>query len=330
MLSLGVVLQGLTSLPLWFCVIIGTAASLLIVAKGGLRSDVSANLVQVVLMYAGFGALAAGCILNIEGVSSMVSRLPDAVFDVPGSIGWTGVAVWVLIAMQTFVDPNFHMRTSAARTATDARRGLLYSVVGWVVFDGLQLVIGLYGIAFASDGNHTGHFLSVAQLALPDVWRGLFVASVVSAVMSSLDGYALVSATTIGYDLLPGRGPNRERRLVLGLVLTGIAGSVAAITIRSITDLISMAASITVPGLLLPMLMAIWPVLRRIIVTTGIIPPWLWIAGPSMIAAVFTVLRLNQITNVEPMFVGLLVSVALAPFTRMPHATRKRPVLDHQ
>jgi SSS family solute:Na+ symporter len=329
MLSIGVVLQAITNWPLWICITCGTAASLTIVAKGGLRSDVAANVIQVSLMYAGFAALAIGCVARLGSPQSMLDALPSGTLDVPGSVGWSGVAVWMLIAMQTFVDPNFHMRTAAARNSTVARNGLLLSVAGWVLFDGLQLFIGLYGLAYVASGPATNQFLNVAQLALPDVWKGLFVASVLAAVMSTLDGYALASATTIGHDLLGGAWRLREYRLQLGLAITGVVGCLAAILIPSITDLIFMAASVAVPGLLLPMVFSLWPASHRILRRHGGMPSWLLIVIPASVAVVFTMLRATNIVSLEPMLAGLLSSIALAPFTHLPHVTRSRQVSHH-
>lgn len=323
MLSLGVLLQSLTHLPLWLCIIIGTACSLVIVAKGGLRSDVAANVVQLTLMFGGFVILACACVAVYGGFPTMVEALPSASLSVPGAIGWSGVAVWMLIALQTVVDPNFHMRTAAATSPVAARNGLLISVVGWVFFDVLQLTIGLYGVAYVSTSNPQWHFLTVAQATLPDALKGVFVAGVLAAIMSTLDGYALSSATTIGHDLWgASRGHGSMRyRLYGGLIITGVGGALAAIAIPSIVDLIVAAASITVPGLMVPLIASLWKPIRLLMPTKWGLPPWLLIVIPCAVAALTTVYNINIAYVIEPMFCGLFCSFALLPLTRRADVT---------
>lgn len=325
MLSLGIILQVLTEWPLWVCIVLGTASSLVIVAKGGLRSDVAANVVQLTLMYGGFIALAIACVVAFGGVGTLVTALPPSTFDIPGTVGWSGVLVWLLISLQTFVDPNFHMRSAAARSPREAKRGMLLSVAGWVLFDILQVAVGLYGIAFVSTNDAQWHFLSVAQAVLPDVFKGLFIASIIAAVMSTLDGYALVSATTLGHDIMgmfSAKG-SAKRRLFLALILTGIGGTIAAITVSSIVDLIILAASIAVPGLMLPLIASVWHPLRALMRKQRGIPAWLLVVLPCVVSVATVFFNKTDIVAIEPMFTGLLASMTLFPLTRIHNAPNK-------
>lgn len=321
MLSLGIVIEALTQWPLWVCIVTGTACSLFIVAKGGLRSDVAANTVQLSVMYLGFAVLAVACVASYGTPTTMLHSLPAETLSIPGPIGWSGVVVWFLIALQTFVDPNFHMRTAAVRTPSAARNGLLVSVIGWAVFDLLQLTIGLYGIAYLPHAEPQWHFLVVAQAVLPDVLKGLFVAGVLSAIMSTLDGYALSSATTIGHDIWGAfSAPNTgKKRLVISLIITGVGGTAAAISVSSIVDLIVMAASIAVPGLLLPLLASLWKPLKHIMRKKQGSPAWLLIIAPSAVAAVTLLYNHHGQYSIQPMFTGILASIVLLPFTKVHH-----------
>ncbi len=315
MLSLGVLVSSLSGAPLWLSIAGGAVVSLIIVAKGGLRSDVAANIVQVILLFTGFGALTIGCIMVFGSVETMIAMLPEQTWDIPGNIGWTGVGVWLIIALQTFVDPAFHMRTAAARTPATASRGLILSVTGWVIFDIMQLTIGLYGLAFLPSVDAKWHFLNVAQAVLPDAMKGVFVAGLLASIMSALDGYSLACAATIGHDIMGAFGVKaiRKRHLVVGLLITGVIGTTAALVVPSIVDLIMMAASIAVPGLLLPLIVSVVHPLQRILRTSQGIPPWLWIALPSTVAAGCTLHNKLMQTDFPPMFIGLATSAILMP-----------------
>lgn len=316
MLSLGLVIQSVTGAPLFVSVACGAAVSLYIVAKGGLRSDVHANVVQVVLMYVGFAALLGWCIASFGSPLTLWPAMPMRLTEVPGSLGWTGIAVWFLIALQTFIDPNFHVRAAAARTSDVARRGLLWSVVGWMIFDAIQLLIGLYAVTYASVSDPSVLLMSVAEITLPSVWKGLFLTGVLAAIISTLDGYALSSATIIGHDLIDRwrGGGHRRSSLWIGLVVTGIIGVIASIAIPSVVDLIFYAATIAVPTLFLPLIVA----LKRshLHAEHSASTPssvLLWMVIPGMAALTLIILRANGIEIMEPMLGGLVISFAFLP-----------------
>lgn len=315
-LTIGYLVSTITGAPVSYSIIAGTVIALAVVARGGLRSDVRANVVHLITMYAGFIVLAVFCVLSFGTPPNMLDALPSSAMDVPGVLGWSGIAVWVLIALQTFIDPNFQVRVAASLTPQVAQKGLLLSVVGWIVFDGLQLIIGLYAVAYADVSDPSQTLMSVAQSALPPVWIGLFVASVIAAVVSTLDGYALVSATMIGHDLIDevsGKG-HRKTSLYVGLAITGTVGCIAAIVVPSIVDLLFYAASIAVPGILAPLLFSYWPEPAH--QKYARLPAWMWIVLPALGSIVTLVTQLAGYSAIEPMFVGLVISVAMIPFVR--------------
>ncbi|MCX6140188.1 MAG: hypothetical protein NTX15_05050, partial [Candidatus Kapabacteria bacterium] len=201
-LMLGIVVQSVTGLSLLLSIIIGTIVSVIYVAKGGLRSDVFANVVQLVVMYVGFASLTAFCMVVYGSPAELLASLPQTHRAFPGALGWMPIAVWFVVALQTFIDPNFHVRAAAAKDWKTARTGIVVSVALWMVFDVMQLLTGLYAVAHLSSVEPTETYMVLAQSVLPSMWKGLFVAGVIAAVMSTLDGYALVSATTIGHDLI--------------------------------------------------------------------------------------------------------------------------------
>ena len=302
-LRLGVVVQSITGWSLLLSIIAGTIVSVVYVLKGGFRSDVYANLVQVLIMYAGFIALVIGCILTFGSPTTMFNSLPKSHTHIPGPMGWLPIVGWFVVALQTFIDPNFHVRTAAAKDVATAQRGIFVSVALWMIFDLLQLVAGLYAVAYLSGVAPTNTFVVLAQSVLAPVWKGLFIAGVIAAVMSTLDGYTLVSATTIGHDLIDTwrKKAHRVSSLRFGLVMTATLGCIAAWLLPSIIDLMYNAASIVVPALLLPLLFSFTP---RAKVFAGAIVPII------IIPAIVSVISLFAKWG-EPMFIGLASSVLL-------------------
>ncbi len=302
-LMLGVIVQSITGWSLLISIIVGTIVSLVYVLKGGFRSDVYANVVQVCIMYAGFFALVVGCILTFGLPTAIFSSVPDSHAHIPGPMGWMPIVGWFVVALQTFIDPNFHIRTAAAKNVKTAQRGIFVSVALWMVFDVLQLLAGLYAVVYLTGVAPTNTFIALAQAVLAPAWKGLFIAGVIAAVMSTLDGYALVSATTIGHDLIDTwrQKAHRVRSLRLGLVITATIGCITAWLVPSIIDLMYNAASIVVPALLLPLLLSFTP--RAKMFASSIVPI-------VVLPAFVSVISLSTKWG-EPMFIGLASSVLL-------------------
>lgn len=309
-LSLALVTQSFTGWPLGLSLVVSSAFAFVYIVKGGLRSDAYANLVQVALMYAGYAALVVFCVLHLGSYSWLLRSTPQQLLTLPGPLGWTPIVVWCVIALQTFVDPNFHVRTAAASTATTARRGIYISVAAWILFDVLQLMVGLYALAASAPGVTLGAqaTLTLAMSILPDVWRGVFVAGLIAAIMSALDGYALVSGTLLGHDLLPARNGDRPvARVRLGVAVSLVVGGLVAFALPSVIDLLYRAASITVPAVLAPLLVSYTGHASRI--QQGIVPLIILPALASFCVMLLVTLGCVLHPLVEPMLVGILVSL---------------------
>lgn len=322
MLSLGLLLHNIAGWSVPVGVIVGSFGALIIVAKGGLASDVRANVVQLIVMFSGFGALAIWCVIRLGSLGDMWQGVPTLKQNFPGPLEWQVIAVWFLIALQTFVDPNFHVRSAAATTPQVARRGLMVSVLAWMIFDGIQLLIGLYAVSFLPSANSAETFLHIANDVLPMAWKGLFVAGVFAAIMSTLDGYALVSATTIGHDIIDsirGKGHSRTS-LLIGLAVAGVIGVVAAIAIPSIVDLIYNAASITVPALLIPVYIAVRkPSFGKRVGASGRFAS-MWIVVPPSVALLTFLANTVWGFGIEPMITGLITSLVILFIIKVSHA----------
>lgn len=317
-LTVGLILRASLGWPLPVAIVVSTCIALAYVAKGGLMSDVRANVIQVVLMYAGFIALLV-CVIAVHGSPmAMIDSLPATHRTIPGNIGWQGILVWWVIALQTFIDPSFHMRAAAASTPAVAQRGVMISVGCWIVFDMLQLITGLYAVAYYKLPVPAESFLVLADAVMPSLWKGLFIAGVLSAAMSALDGYALASATAIGHDIIDRlrKQPPSTKSVRIGLLITGVIGVCAALLIQSVVTLIFSAASVVVPALLLPLVLSFTRFAARIKRMAVLV-----IALPACTALAWFVIGP---TVVQPMVAGLAVSILLTLFAILRHDDQSR------
>ncbi|MEI6500955.1 MAG: UbiA family prenyltransferase, partial [Armatimonadota bacterium] len=316
-LMLGVLLQLIFGWPLIPALLVGTILSSVYVFFGGFRSDVRVNIVQFVLMFVGFAVILPYCYWSLGGFTHLKALLPATHLTWNGGNSPGYVIAWFFIALWTLVDPGFHQRCYAAKDPKTAQRGVLISILFWVVFDFMTCTAGLYARAALPDIEPVMAYPLLAEKLLPAGVKGLFYVAMLATVMSTLVSYLFLSGVTFTRDFvwrLEGGDPDDRLNLrtVLGLTLTTVIALVLAILVPSVVKLWYAVGTTFIPGLLLPLLSAYWPKLRVRRKAAGVL----------MILASLTSLlwllwgQLHQVDGfatyplgLEPMYPGLIVSV---------------------
>lgn len=257
-LMAGTVIASTTGLPVVPSMITITVVSMAYVIKGGLDSDVGANIVQVILMFLGYGLLLGFAMAAYGGVGTLFAAVVPERLAVPGPVGWWGIAGWWIIALQTFVDPNIHQRVAAAGSVRTARRGMLWSVAAWICFDVLTIGTGMYACTFLVVDNPVHAHLVLADAVLPSGIRGIFVGGILAAILSTLDGYALANGMTLSHDIVDAwwRRASTPSTFRWSLVVVATLAVILAVVLPSVIDMFFYLATIALPGLLVPLLLS--------------------------------------------------------------------------
>ena len=306
-LMLALLLQLVTGWHLVTCLLVGTLVAVSYLFTGGFRSDVYTDVFEFVLMFIGFGVILPFSYWKFGGLAFLASAVP------PDHLTWHGgnslqfIVVWFFIALWTLVDPAFHQRCYAARSGGVARRGILFSVLFWLIFDAMTATAGLYARAVLPPLDQPVlAFPMLAQVTLPAVAKGLFYIGLLATIMSSLNTLAFVSATTLGRDLLwrlrPG-GPGETRMIQLGLVVTAVLSIGVALAIPSVIKQWYTIGTVLVPGLLIPLVTSYF---RRLRVGAPF-AFWAMLAGWTERLGASDLYPLG----IEPMYPGLIASAAV-------------------
>jgi len=258
-LMIGVLLQLVTGWSLSVCVIAGTLATIAYLFWGGFRADVYTDILEFFLMFAGFAVILPFAVAKYGGWDFIAGNVP------PQHLTWNGgnspqfVLVWFFIALWTLVDPSFHQRCYAARTGEVAQKGILYSVIFWIVFDAMTATAGLYArAALPSIPQPVMAYPLLAEAVLPPLAKGMFYVGMLATIMSTLNTLAFVSATTAGRDIVARLRGIVGAKETTGAVRWGLAGmgilSVAlALGIPSVIRLWYTIGTVAIPGLLIPL-----------------------------------------------------------------------------
>ncbi len=260
-LMLGVLGEQLFGWPFWMGVALGSVASVVYVYMGGFSSVVRTDVMQFGLMFVGFGVLFVTLLMRYGGLDFLQSNLPPRYFTWHGgNSGWY-VASWYVIALATLIEPAFYQRCYAARTAATARAGILISIVCWALFDFMTTSCGMYARAILPNlADPLSSFPALAGEVLPAGLMGLFALALLSTVMSTVDSYSFLAASTFGNDILRRLGWITERQITaytrLGLVISTLLAISLALFFRSVVEIWHVFGSIGTPALLLPVLSA--------------------------------------------------------------------------
>ncbi len=202
-LMLGTLFAAMTGAPLIPCVLVAGALSLFYVDRGGLRTVVLTDQVQFVLMYLGFGMLFAFLVFGYGARPLEPGVLPPTHFTWHGGNPPQAIWVWYFIALSALVDPGFWQRAYAARSPEVAREGVLWSIAFWIVFDLMTTTAGLYARALLPDlADPVQAFPQLGRLVLPPLALGVFYLGMIATVMSTIDSYGFIAASTVGRDVV--------------------------------------------------------------------------------------------------------------------------------
>ena len=257
-LMLGTLFAAMFGLPLVPCIVASSLLSVFYIHRGGLRSVVFTDQVQFVLMYLGFIILLAVLVAKQGGLPFLEQRLPPELFTWRGGNPPGAILVWYFIALSALVDPGFWQRAYAARDPEIAKQGVLWSIVCWAIFDFLTTACGMYARALLPNlARPVYAFPEIANLTLPPFALGLFYLAMIATVMSTIDSYGFIAATTIGRDVIwrLQRGADEAKAVSYsrwGLWIAALFATVLAIARQSVIDLWHDLGSITTPALLLP------------------------------------------------------------------------------
>jgi SSS family solute:Na+ symporter len=324
-LMLGTLLAAMLGAPLVPCILAAAVLSVFHVDRGGLPSVVAADRLQAVLMFGGFAMLVAFLLAQHGGPSFLEGRVPESHFAWDGGQGAAAIAVWYVIALGTLVEPAFWQRAYAARDPRTARTGVLVSIACWALFDLMTTTAGLYARALLPTlADPVMAFPELARITLPPLALGVFFVGMLATVMSTIDSYAFLAATTLSRDVVwrlrggdPEQLPQWSRR---ALWLATTAATALALTHRSVIGLWKDLGSIVTPALLFPVLAAL--------LTRRRLPSWaatVWLLLPAAVALAWTVARTRSPAAtppfaLEPIYAGLAVSLvvrlALSPFVK--------------
>ncbi|HEX4682592.1 MAG TPA: sodium:solute symporter [Gemmatimonadaceae bacterium] len=221
----GVVMHAVTGLDLY------SSASVLIVITGlytifgGLRAVIYTEVMQAVVLIIGSGALAILGLNAVGGWAGLHARVPADFFSMwkPSSdpdFPWTGVVFGapILGVWYWCTDQHIVQRVLAAKNVSEARRGTIFAGFLKILPVFIFVLPGIIASALYSDirgGAADSAYPALVTRLLPTGFKGLVLAGMLAALMSSLASAFNSCSTLLTWDVYRKVRPNAtEQQLV--------------------------------------------------------------------------------------------------------------------
>jgi len=304
--------------------IIGTIISTGYVLSGGFRSIVRTDKFHFILMFGSFMMILPFAVAEYGGLQFLKSNLPATHFVWHGGNGAQYIIVWYFIALSTLIEPSFYQRCFASKDEKVAQRGIIISVMFWILFDFLTTATGLYARAILPGlTDPVSSYLDLATLILPPVLRGLFLAGLLATILSTIDDYYFIAAITLGRDIIWRLKKNAAEDQInyltrWSLLICGILAIMIAYYAKSIIKIWKDIGSIGTPALMIPLVSSFFKNYRMQpkLVIISMIGSAL-ISGFWVFSLHLDILQGKYLWGIEPIYPGLGFSVLMFLISRI-------------
>ncbi len=296
---------------------IGIIVSSIYLFRGGYKANILTDAFQFFVMFIGFIAIVYVATTTLGGYEFLKINLPKNHLTVSGGASPVFMVVWFLIALWTFADPGFHQRCYSAKSENIAKYGIIISVFFWMIFDFLTTTTGLYARALLPDmENAVLSFPLLAESILGSGVKGLFYAALFATILSTLNSFLFLSATTFGRDFVfrfkkEVNDNNLIKYTRIGIIVSALISILLAYQFSSVVEIWYSIGSVIIPGVVLLVISAYTESLR-------ISSKYALIESLSAVSASLLWLFLRPcfsdnevLSEIEPMIIGMLVAVAV-------------------
>lgn len=294
---------------------IGIFVSAIYLFRGGYRANIFTDAFQFFIMFIGFATIVYVASTMLGGFEYLKANLPEAHLTVSGGASPIFMLVWFLIALWTFADPGFHQRCYSAKSENVAKYGIIISVFFWMLFDFLTTATGFYARALIPNmENAVLSFPLLAESILGSGVKGLFYAALFATILSTLNSFLFLSATTFGRDFVfKLKREVDEANLIkytrIGLVVSALISILLAYQFSSVVEIWYTIGSVIIPGVVLLIISAYTERLRisnkyaLMESLLAIFSSLTWLFFRPYFAE-------NRIlSEIEPMIIGMVVAV---------------------
>ena len=211
LLILGQLISQIFNTNQFLSILIGLLASTLYTLKGGFSAIIRTDRIQFIFMFSGFIILSSFLFFsNNYGVELLrnLSNRELNLFKIPGNAQWSYIFMFAFLSLLTFLDPSFHQRVFSGKNIKTVQKSIILSILCWLLFDFITISSALFYFEIAlrkgiDPFSVSSPYIELATIVFHDYpfLLGIFLVSILSVVMSTIDSYTFLSSITLKYDL---------------------------------------------------------------------------------------------------------------------------------
>lgn len=203
--AVGDVLHLVSGFPIYVAVAIAGVGIIFYTAMAGLWGLAVTDLIQFAVMTVSAGAVALGIITYFGGMQPMYDMIAaaDPVLLTPlGHNSALDVLAWVISAAALYVNAQSYQRFGAAKGGAQIKIAYTLMLTIGICFSTIMVFSGMASsVMFPEAASYAEGFWATVFTVLPGGARGLFVAALVAAVMSTSSADILISAAILVKDV---------------------------------------------------------------------------------------------------------------------------------
>ena len=227
---------------------LGAAIAVLYTLPGGLWADALTDTVQFTLMCVTVAVALPFAIDLVGGFDWILQNLEAKYFEPMGDVSPGYLFALIFTAFSVFVEPALYQRIFAAKDERSVRRALLVGILIWAAYDWAVTMLGIAAAAAVKqnllpvDLEGRQALIQMILISLPIGLKGFFIAGILSAAMSTVDSYLLLSSGNLIYDIYrPVFRPAMDGASLLrwtraGIVVALIPCMAIAVYFKRVTD----------------------------------------------------------------------------------------------
>lgn len=265
LVGMSAILSSITELPFFWGIVLGFAVTLAFTLIGGMPSVAWTDAVQTIVIVAGVVITLVMGVAYVGGPGAVVEATPERLLSF-GSIGFTELLNWFLVFGPFYIVwQTTWQRLTAARTT---RIGISAVVVGFVVSGLIALLAIFIGIAavqaFPAGTDPDTIYTSFVAAVFPGSIGGLFMVSLLAALLTGATSFLLSGAINISKDIYQGWvNPTADDRRILTVSRLSVGfmaalGLLIALWVEDIIAIYQVALSFTASALVAPVLAAMF------------------------------------------------------------------------
>ena len=198
----GQVLSFVTGMNIWVAMSILGVIVIIYTSLAGMWGMAVTDLIQFAIMTVAAGALCIAMLTTFGGLESIFDsiRATDPVKLEPfGTLPAFSVIAWMLAAGSLYASPQSYQRFGAAKGSLDVKISYTLMVFIGICFSAVFVLSGMVAsVHFADAASPAEGFWAMVFTVLPMGLRGLFVAALLAAVMSTVSSdYLIVGAIVV-------------------------------------------------------------------------------------------------------------------------------------